>query len=101
MSENLILEKLERIEQLTLLKAKDVFNMDDLALYTGFTKEWLYKLVSRRAIPYYKSGGKMNFFRRADIDAWLLQNRVSSQAEIDAVAAAHVVNNPTKRGGKK
>lgn len=101
MTQNIqLMAKLERIEQLTLLAAKDVFNMDDLAAYTGFSKGYLYRLVCERAIPYYKGGGKMNFFKRDDINAWLLQNRIKSQAEIDAAAAAYVVRNPIRKGGK-
>lgn len=96
-----ILAKLERIEQLTLLGAKDVFNMDDLAAYTGMSKTYLYKLVCERAIPYYKGNGKMNYFRRDDINAWLLRNRIMSQEEIDAAAAAYVVKNPIRKGGRR
>lgn len=96
-----ILEKLERIEQLTLLGAKDVFNMDDLVAYTGLTKGYLYRLVSERAIPYYKGNGKMNYFRRDDINAWLLRNRIMTQEEFDAAAAAYVVKNPIRKGGRR
>jgi len=96
-----LLAKLERIEQLTLLSAKDVFNMDDLAAYTGMSKGYLYRLVCERQIPYYKGNGKMNFFKREDINAWLLQNRIKSQAEIAAAAAAYVVKNPIRKTGRK
>ena len=98
---NEILQKLERIEQLTLLGAKDVFNMDDLVAYTGLTKGYLYRLVCERAIPYYKGNGKMNYFKRDDINAWLLRNRIKSQTEIDAAAAAYVVKNPIRKTGRK
>lgn len=98
---NEILQKLERIEQLTLLGAKDVFNMDDLVAYTGLTKGYLYRLVCERAIPYYKGNGKMNYFKRDDVNAWLLRNRIKSQAEIDAAAAAYVVKNPIRKGGRR
>ncbi len=96
-----LMAKLERIEQLTMLGAKDVFNMDDVAAYTGMSKGDIYGLVCKREIPFYKGGGKMNFFRREEINAWLLQNRVSSQSEIAAAAAAYVVNNPVRKGGRK
>lgn len=96
-----LMAKLERIEQLTLLGAKDVFNMDDLVAYTGFSKGYLYRLVCEGAIPYYKGGGKMNFFKRDEINAWLLRNRTSSQSEVAAAAAAYVVNNPLRKGGAR
>lgn len=92
---------MERIEQLTLLGAKDVFNMDDVSAYTGMTKGYIYKLVCRREIPYYKGGGKCNYFKRDEINTWLLQHRVKSQAEIEAEASAYVVNNPIRKGGRK
>lgn len=96
-----ILAKLERIEQLTLMSAKDVFNMDDLAAYTGMSKGYLYRLISERAIPYYKGNGKMNYFKRDEINAWLLRDRIKSQSEIDAAAAAYVVKNPIRKRGRK
>ena len=102
MSENLeIMAKLERIEQLTLMNAKDVFNVDDVAAYTGFAKGYIYKLMHLRQIPYYKGGGKCAYFRRDDINAWLLQNRIKSLSEIDSTAAAYVVNNPVRKGGRR
>ena len=102
MAENVeIIAKLERIEQLTMLGAKEVFNMDDMVAYTGFSKGYIYKLVCRKEIPYYKGGGKENFFKRDDVNAWLCRNRISSQQEIGATAAAYVVNNPIRKGGRR
>lgn len=102
MAENIeIMTKLERVEQLALLGAKDVFTTDDVVAYTGFTKAYIYKLVCLGEIPHYKCGGKMNFFRRDEINAWLTQNRVPSKSDIAAAAAAYVVNNPVRKGGRK
>ena len=102
MTENIeLMAKLERIEQLTLLNAKDVFNMEDLEAYTGMSKGYLYRLISEGEIPYYKGNGKMNYFKRDEINAWLLRNRVKTKYEIDAAAAAYVVKNPIRKGGRK
>lgn len=102
MNDNLeLMAKLDRIEQLTLLKAKDVFNIEDVAAYTGFSTGYIYRLTHERRIPHYKGGGKCLYFRREDINNWLLQNRVSSNDEIEAAAAAYVVNNPVRKGGKR
>lgn len=101
MNENIeIMAKLEEIKQISLLGAKDVFNIDDVAAYTGLSKGYIYKLTHERRIPFAKGGGKMLFFKREDINAWLLQNKVSSQQELEQMAAAYVLNNPRK-GGRK
>lgn len=101
MNENIeIMAKLEEIKQISLMGAKDVFNIDDVAAYTGLSKGYIYKLTHERRIPFAKGGGKMLFFKREDINAWLLQNKVSSQQELEQLAAAYVLNNPRK-GGRK
>lgn len=96
-----ILAKLDRIEQLTLMGAKDVLNIEDVAAYTGFTKGYIYRVISRGDLPHYKGGGKCVFFRREDVNAWLLSKRVSSKDEMGAKAAAYVVNHPIRKGGAR
>ncbi len=93
-------EKLDRIEKLTLLNAKEAFTMDDAAAYTGLSKGYLYRLVSEKRIPYYKgAGGKITYFAKTELTRWLLKHRVSTTEEAQQAAAAYVVNNP--RNGRK
>ena len=90
--EHEILNKLEAIERYTLLAAKNVLCFDDVALLTGFSKSHLYKLTCSHQIPHYKPNGKLCFFSKADLDTWLTNIRVRSQAEIDSDAAQYLVN---------
>lgn len=69
-----ILLKLERIEQNTLLAAKQVLTFDDVAILTGLSKSTLYKLTSQGKIPHYKPSGKMVYFDRKELEKWLRQN---------------------------
>lgn len=55
----------------------------------GIKPSYLYKLMMRRAIPYYKPNGKLCFFSKENLDAWLRNIRVKSQAEIDSDAAGY------------
>lgn len=71
-----LLKRIESIERNVLLVNKDVFDMTELALYTGFKESYLYKLTSAKQIPHYRpSNGKL-FFKRVEIDNWLLQNPI-------------------------
>lgn len=93
-------QKLDRIEQLTLLAAKDALTMDDAAAYTGLSKGYLYRLVWKKKIPYYKSvGGKQTYFSKKELNGWLLRHRVSSTDEAQENAEAYCANNP--RNGRK
>lgn len=97
-------QKLDRIEQLTLLSAKDAFTMDDAAAYTGLSKGYLYRLVHLKKIPYYKSaGGKQTYFAKTELCSWLLKHRVQTVEEAEEQAAAYVLNNPLNRrkGGRR
>ena len=67
-------------EQRTLLNTKET------AEYCGFRLSYFRKLMMRRTIPMYKPCGKLCFFKKEDLDAFLTGVRVSSQEEIDREA---------------
>ena len=97
-------QRLERIEQLTLLSAKDALTMDDAAAYTGLSKSYLYRLVCKKRIPYYKSaGGKQTYFKKSELCDWLLKHRVSTTEEVEQQAVAYCISKPRngKKGGTK
>lgn len=74
------------------LNNKEVLTTEDVCRLTGFSKSYLYKLTSRRVIPHYKPCGKIVFFNRHEVEAWLQTNRVSTAAEI-AGEAQRMCNN--------
>lgn len=82
-----ILNKLNRLEALTLLGCKSVLTMEEVCLLTGLAKSTVYKMTANRAIPHYHAdGGKHLYFRKDEVEAWLTRNRVSSQSEDEAKA---------------
>lgn len=94
---NEVLTKLDAIERYSLLGAKNVLQLDDVSLLTGHSKSHLYKLTCKKQIPYYKQG-KCLYFDKKEIEAWMKQNRVTTQAEAQQKAVAFAVN---QKGGKK
>lgn len=64
----------------------------EAAHYLGVKPSYLYKMMMRRAIPYYKPGGKLCFFAKDDLDAWLTSIRIKSQSEIESEAARYIVS---------
>ena len=47
----------------------------EAAAYLDISPHYLYKLTSTRKIAHYKTGKRL-YFLKADLDAYLLQNRV-------------------------
>jgi len=85
-----ILSQLDRIERYSLLAAKNVLCLDDVALLTGLSKSHLYKLTCEHRIPCYKPG-KHIYFDRAEIEDWMKQNRVATDQEINQKASNYMV----------
>ena len=92
-----ITAKLNAIERYSLLGAKNVLNIDDVAILTGLSKSHLYKLTCNKQIPHYKPNCKAMYFDRVEVEDWMKQNRVNTQAEAEQKAIAYVVG----KGGAK
>ena len=74
-----ILNRLDRIERL-LTSQDTVLSFAQAANYAGLSHSYLYQLTSRCEIPHSKPHGKKIYFSKRELDAWLLQNKVRSNA---------------------
>lgn len=86
-----IKSQLDRIEILSTLAAKNVLNIDDVAILTGMSKGYVYQLTHDKKIPFYKPTGKQIYFKRSEVEDWMTRNRVNSTYEAQAQAASYVV----------
>ena len=84
--------ELAELKRLTLLAAKNVLTIGDVATLTGISKSTLYKMTCRRELPHYKPSGKLLFFDRCEIEQWALRNRVNTSAEAEQKALAYTVS---------
>lgn len=95
-----IIQKLESIKKMLteqgLLK-KEVLTFNEAAGYLEVSHSHLYKMTSSGTVPFYKPNGKKIYFRRKELDAWLLSNRVDSLEEIEQQAEDYL----TKKGRVK
>ena len=96
MSEEILL-RLENIERMTMLAAKNVLTFDEAVFMTGLAKSQLYKLTSRHEIPHYKPNGKMLYFDRKELEEWMKRNRVQTKAEAEQQAINYVVTGRATR----
>ena len=80
----------------TIFTTKEVLTSDEAARYMGVSKSYLYKLTMRGEVPHYKPMGKMVYFNRAELEAWLQQNRIASSTEVSDKARAYCMKGGTK-----
>ena len=90
-------KRVEELEQMLFL-TKNVLSFDEASKFLNLSKSYLYKLTSGNLIPHYKPQGKMLFFERADLEAWLRQNPIKTQAQIEQEAQKYILcNRPLKK----
>lgn len=92
-------EQLNRIEA-AVLSQKNVLTFEEAALYIGISKSDLYKKTFSKTIPHYKPRGKMIYFDRAELEKWLLQNRVATTDEIEAQAQTYIATKSMGRAAR-
>jgi excisionase family DNA binding protein len=92
--DKIFLEKLESIELLLQeqkILQKDLLNLKETSNYLNLSTSQLYKLTSTNQITFYKPSGKKIYFKRNELDQWILDSRVSSASEIDIQAANYLM----------
>ncbi|MCB0745238.1 MAG: helix-turn-helix domain-containing protein [Ignavibacteriae bacterium] len=66
------------------LLEKEFFTLEEATLYLGQSKSSLYKLTSRKEIPFYVPGGKMIYFRKEELDAWIIDSKVETVDDLES-----------------
>ncbi len=84
----------ERIEELEALvyATKNVLSFDEASKFINLSKSYLYKLTSAQQIPHYKPQGKMIYFEKDALEAWLRKNPVKTLEQINQEASNYIQN---------
>ncbi|PZP44259.1 MAG: DNA-binding protein [Pseudopedobacter saltans] len=88
--------KIASIEE-KILHQKEVLTFEEAMTYTGWAKSYLYKLTSSHKIPFYKPNGKTIYFKRKELEEYLLTNRQSTNEELECKAATYVSTSHFKK----
>jgi len=82
----------------TIFLTKKILSFDEASKFLNLSKSYLYKLTSGNLIPHYKPQGKMLYFEKEELEAWLRQNPVKTQMQIAREVQQYVMSNkPLKK----
>ncbi len=95
-------KKLDEVKALILqggLSQKAVLSFAEAVVFTGRSASNLYKLVSQGKLSYSRPEGKMIYFERLKLEAWMLQNpnRTTEDIEQEAISRVTTFN---RKGNK-
>lgn len=90
--EKIILKKLKEIELKIVFTGKELLNLDEVCLYMGISRSYMYKLTSSNQLTYYKPNGKVLFFDKKDLINWMTRNKIKSKDELNDDVNIYVSN---------
>lgn len=63
---------------------KEILDIDEASVYINQSISSLYKLTSKSNLNYFKPNGKKIYFKRSDLDKWMLsKSEVSDEADFE------------------
>jgi len=79
----------------TLIGNKEILSLREAAIYMDISESSLYKLTSRSEINFSKPNGGRIYFKKSDLNNWMLKNAAQSMDSLESE-----VLNYLKKGGK-
>lgn len=89
-------DKLDRITEITLIGTKTVLDLEEAALFTGFSTGHLYRLTSGKQIPHFKKSRKL-YFKKSELEDWMLEKKILTIDEIQSKASTYVATARKRR----
>lgn len=74
-------------ELITLLKESNLLSKEWLTFQEavkvfGFREDHLYKLTQSRSIPFHKPSGKLIWFRKSEVEAWIAAGKIKTSVQL-------------------
>jgi len=88
-----IKEQLDRIENYAQIAAKSVLNINEAAFILGMQPRTVRKMVLQHTVPVYKPNRSVLYFKKSDLEDWMLRNRIASNEEMESEAEAYCETN--------
>lgn len=83
--------RVEELEQMVFMH-KNIFSFEEASKFLNLSKSYLYKLTSGNLIPHYKPQGKMLYFEKTELETWLRQNPIKTNAQITQEAQRYIMS---------
>lgn len=64
--------------------SKTFMNVTEAAAFLCTTKNYLYKMVGAKVIPYYSPGGRKLLFKKSELEEYVERSRVATKDEQEA-----------------
>ena len=91
----LIRELIIETQKLEYLQ-KEILTFKEAAKFLSLSESALYKLTSKKGIPFYTPGGKIIYFRKSELEYWIFSGKVTTNEEFDTIVDNYLSRNHSK-----
>lgn len=61
---------------------KEILSLREACIYLCISQSHMYKLTSSRKIPHYSPTGKLIYFKKSELEEWVLKHKRQSEEEM-------------------
>lgn len=90
---NKLLNEDENLKRLQLIAHKEILSFKDALLYLDVSESFLYKLTSKKEIDFTKPNGGKIYFKKQDLDNWMLKGKSNSTRVFEENILNHLKKN--------
>jgi excisionase family DNA binding protein len=77
-------------------KGEEILSLNEAAKFLCASKSFMYKMTSQKIIPHYIPGGKRIYFKKSDLEDWLLKNRIPPTSELETNTESYLCQTSKK-----
>ena len=75
-------DELAEIKSLITISNAEYIGIDEASKHLGLSKNYLYSLVHKGKIPFYKPNGKKIYFNKLELNEWIAKSKVRTLDEM-------------------
>ncbi|MFV0566844.1 MAG: helix-turn-helix domain-containing protein [Flavobacteriaceae bacterium] len=83
----------ENFQRMQFIAQKEILSFREALIYLDVSESFLYKLTSKKAIEFSKPNGGRIYFKKSDLDKWMLQNDSISTNKLEQEVMNHLKSN--------
>lgn len=81
------------LQKLQIVTQKQILTFKEATLYLGLSSSSLYKKTSARTINFFKPNNGKIYFKKSDLDTWVLSNEQKSIENLANEISSHLIKN--------
>lgn len=81
----------DELQKLQMIAQKQILSFKEATLYLGLSSSTLYKKTSARTINFFKPNNGKIYFKKSDLDTWILSNEHKSIENFENEISNHLI----------